>query len=348
MTLARTAGGGALLLLTCLLWLALVATAATLNESDAAGNGLSYAYAMIMTIALWVLLAVLLLVAGSTGAIPAWVGLCALALVPLSGAAAMAAVNLLQGRAGTLAKWPIVVPLLVPLLIILYAVWRYFPALRAAVPARSAHVGVWSAILVLSLLPWPSLLARSRTSAAQQAKVEEASQIEEAQAAARKHQENLAKFRTLTPESSLWDWLQFTTDGNELRDSAFAGIHQLRRRQADAEEMIGLGLDLPMMELSHLDLQITPRFCGIAREFLRKDAESFRPKTSEPAPYAVVAFRIERHLPTIRWLSAHDCDCDAVVAAYENTAHLYPDSPERAQFLATLVQLQRKPNAGTP
>jgi hypothetical protein len=187
---------------------------------------------------------------------------------------------------------------------------------------------------------------RSRDGAVQRAKVEEASQVEQAKEAELKHQENLARFQKLTPESSLWDWLQFTTNGNELRDSAFAGIRQLPRRQADAEEMIGLGLDLPMMELSHLDLQITPKFCGIARQFLRKDAESFRPKTSEPAPYQVVAFRMERHLLTLRWLEAHDCDCDAAVTAYETTARLYPDSPERAQYLATLARLHRKPHAG--
>lgn len=142
-----------LLVLTCLLWLALIATAGTLNESDAAGNGLSYSYAMLMTVALWILLGVLLLVAATRGAIPGWVGGCAVLLIPLSGAATIAAVDLLKGRLDTLAKWPIVMPILVPLLIMLYAVRSYFPAVRARVPANATNAVVWGAILVLSLLP---------------------------------------------------------------------------------------------------------------------------------------------------------------------------------------------------
>lgn len=83
-------------------------------------------------------------------------------------------------------------------------------------------------------------------------------------------------------------------------------------------------------------------FREIASEFLRKDAESFRPITSDPAPYSVMAFRVERHLPTLQWLVAHDCDCEASLAAYETTARLYPDSPERKQFLTKLARLRER------
>ncbi len=336
MTLARI-GVVALLSLSCLLWLLLVATTTTMSNSDPAGNALSYSYAILMTVALWILLAVLLLIAGGKGAMPAWVAWCALGLVPLSGAAALASINLLQGRVDTLAEWPLIVPLLAPPLIMLYAAWSFYPALRSSVPPNAADIGTWSAIPILSLLPWPSMRGR----AAQRAEVAQKLQADEENETVRRRKENLAKFQELTAESPLSEWLQFTVDGNELRDSAFAGIRRLAHRQADAEEMIARGVDLPMMELQHLDLAITPKFCTIAVEFLRKDAESFRPKASDEKPYAVMAFRIERHLPTIRWLIANNCDCAAAVRAYDSIARLYPDSPERAQFLAKLTQLQR-------
>ena len=95
------------------------------------------------------------------------------------------------------------------------------------------------------------------------------------------------------------------------------------------------------MELRNLDLEITPRFCGIAIEYLRKDADSFRPTSTEAARYGAASFRLERHLPTMQWLATNRCDCTAAVAAYEATARLYEDSPERARFLAALAKLRR-------
>ena len=324
-----------LLVLACLVWLVLVALAATLNSSDPAGNAMSYSFAMLMTVALWVVLAVLLLVSGFDGAMPRRVGLSALVLVPLSGAAAMAAVNLLEGRADLTAKWPIILLVLVPFLLMFYAGWSFFPAWRSVVPPNAANIAVWSVVLFLSLLPWPALRSRATRDANAQANTGLQEQREKELARA----ENVVAFQRLTPESPLQDWLAFVTNGNELRDSAFAGIRRLARRQADAETLISQGDDLPMMELRNLDLEITPRFCGIAVEFLRKDADSFRPTTAA-ARYDVVSYRIERHLLTMRWLAANECDCAAAVSAYETTARLYEDSPERARFLAALAKVR--------
>lgn len=341
MTFAKL-GAGTLLVLACLLWLLLVATVATLNSSDPAGNALSYSYAVLMTIALWILLGAVLLVARSRGAIPGWIGLGALVLFPLSGAAAVAAVDLLQGRVDVLAKWPIVIPVLAPLLILLPAAWSLFPGFRPAVPANTTTVA-WTVILILSLMPWPAVYLRSRNNSARA----DAGRVAAAEVAARERQENLDRFNRLTPKSPLWEWLQFTTDGNELRDSAFAGIRGLPRRQADAEELIARGEELPMMELPRLDVAMTPRFCEVAREFLRRDAESLRPGPDDPTRSGAIPFRIERHLPTIRWLTDHGCDCEAAVTAYEASARRYPDSPQRAQFLEKLAQLRQRPNGST-
>jgi len=333
----------ALLVLASLLWLAVVAAAATLNSSDPAGNALSHAFTTFMAIGLWILLGTILLVARWSGAIPSRVGLQLLLLVPLAGAASVAAIDLLQGRTDVLAKWPILVPVFAPLLILLYATSSLFPDFLPAVPANTANI-VSSAILVLSLVPWPAVYWRSRDNAGRA----EAGRAEEAEVATREREENLARFNQLTTESPLWEWLQFTMNGNELRDSAFAGIRRLPRRQAEAEQLIARGEELPMMELPRLDLEITPRFCEVAREFLRADADSLRPKPADPGRSGQIPYRIERHLPTIRWLTERGCDCEAAVSAYEATARLYPDSPQRAQFLDQLARMRRRPNVAAP
>ena len=49
-----------------------VATAATLNQSDAAGNGLSYAYGVLIAMGLWVVLGSLVIMTAVKWGIPAW------------------------------------------------------------------------------------------------------------------------------------------------------------------------------------------------------------------------------------------------------------------------------------
>src|SRR5258708_6044612 len=84
-----------LLFFTLLTYVGLIATASTMHNSDAAGNGLSQSFAFLMTITLWILLAVLMLVAGIKGEMPKWTAVAAFSLVPASGVAAFAAVGLL-------------------------------------------------------------------------------------------------------------------------------------------------------------------------------------------------------------------------------------------------------------
>ena len=64
---AAIAAGIVLSIVTLLLWGLLLATVASLGRSDAAGNGLSQAYAAIQLIVLWLLLTVLTIFAGAKG-----------------------------------------------------------------------------------------------------------------------------------------------------------------------------------------------------------------------------------------------------------------------------------------
>src|SRR4051812_45428074 len=63
-----------LALVAVLLWIALAATALTLNNSDPAGNAIASAFAALEAIALWIILAILLLMAAGTGRLPGLAG----------------------------------------------------------------------------------------------------------------------------------------------------------------------------------------------------------------------------------------------------------------------------------
>jgi len=85
-----------------LLWVLSLATLASLGNSDAAGNAIGEAYAAIQIIALWSLLTIMTIIAGVKGAAPKPAKVAALVVVPASGFVAMAAADLLVGKAGGL------------------------------------------------------------------------------------------------------------------------------------------------------------------------------------------------------------------------------------------------------
>ena len=91
-------------------------------------------------------LAVLLIAAGVSGAMPRWVMFAALFLVPFSGVAAFVAIDMCSRHI----KWAIVFPVVLPLLIAAYALWARLPQLRAAIPAGPMSATVWALVLVLS------------------------------------------------------------------------------------------------------------------------------------------------------------------------------------------------------
>jgi hypothetical protein len=327
-----------MLVLTATLWIAVMATASTINDSDAAGNGLSYSFGILMAIALWVLLGGLLILAGVRGVMPAVGQLAAFVLLPASGAAAVAAFGLLKDRAAP-GNWPLAILVLVPALIIGYALWTALPAIRALVPAGLATSVTWGGILALSIAPWPLVSARSRAGAEQRARVEANWKVEEAKQREAEQQENRQKFERLNADSPLWEWMLFTVGDNQFREQALQGARRSPRRQADAEEMLANGHDFPLRELPRLDLQATPKFCELSRTLLQKHAEDWRTTVPEPPQYAVRAASIERYFPAMEWLLQHRCDLSQPIASLMQTVRGYPQAADRDRFLAALAGL---------
>jgi hypothetical protein len=144
--------GAIVALLILFFWAALLATLADLTNSDAAGRGLAQAFAAFEIILVWLLLALLLVLAGRKGTLPVGTGPVASLLLPLSCAASLLALGLLTEPHVPPYMWPIVAPALVPPAIVAFCTWAVLPpALRLVVPADTATGATWAIVLFTSL-----------------------------------------------------------------------------------------------------------------------------------------------------------------------------------------------------
>jgi len=250
--------------------------ATSMHDSDAAGNGMAQGFAFVLGIAEWILLAIVLLVAGFGAKMPTWANISAFILVPGSCAASLATVQLFaeNEHAG---QWLFIVPILLPPLIAGYALWAFVPRLRAAVSSNIAGGVVWCAVAVLSALPWPLIIQHSLARDEERKEVSRVTEIEQAQRIAQEHEEWSARFKMLPPDAPLWQWREFTEHGEELRQMALEGIRRLARRQTDAEILLDKGYDFPMLELPGLGLEATSALCENARKFLREHVKRISP-----------------------------------------------------------------------
>src|ERR1043165_9421647 len=125
-----------------------VAMLSTITFSTGPGDAsFGQAIASLMaTAGLWIALSVLLVIGAMMGEMPRWARFAAVFLVPFSGAATFTAIDMCSRHI----KWAIVFPVVLPLLIAVYAMWARFPALRAAIPGEPMSAAIWALGLGLS------------------------------------------------------------------------------------------------------------------------------------------------------------------------------------------------------
>jgi len=102
---------------------------------------------LFVTVGLWIVLAVMLVIAGITSSMPRWVGFLAIVLVPMSGIAAFTALDMVSRHM----PWAIVFLILLPILIVFYAFWARLPTLHSALEAQRTSTAVWGSIFSLSI-----------------------------------------------------------------------------------------------------------------------------------------------------------------------------------------------------
>jgi hypothetical protein len=292
------------------IWIGQMATLSDLTGSDAAGNSMSQAFAAIEIILLWLLMAIVLFIACVTSQPPLAAVLPGLLLIPLSGGAALKALELLSSPQSPPYLWPIVVSAVVPPLIALFCVWTLVPLARAVIPAWCAAGVVWSVTLLLSASIWPMAQLKQAAVTLQREQAEKSA----------------ADFAAVPGDAPLWDVTPFLVTRSDIQsETVLQRIRQSGRRQNDAETMLDRG-DFPLAWLGQMDLRPTPSLCDKARALLRKQVETLVLKPGVSKPYATIRDQVAAAAAAMEWLAGYGCSCDAEAAAWETMANAYSNT----------------------
>ena len=293
-----------------LIWLVQIATLSDLTGSDPAGNGLAQAFAAAEIVVLWLLLAVLVVIAGVAASVPSSLILPGVVLLPMSGIAALAALGLLTEPDTPPFLWPLIVSVAVPPLIVLLCIWALLPPPRATVPGRVVAALVWGGTAALSVSIIPMRHIKQAVAVQQQVARDTWA----------------ADFTNLPKDAPLWRWTPFlTTSSDVARGEVLDGIRQLDRRQSDAETMLERG-DFPLFYLGRFDLAPSQSICDKARALLRRQLGPLLLQPGETESYAVIREPVAAAVEAMEWLSGHGCPCDGEAQAWEAMANAYSDT----------------------
>jgi hypothetical protein len=317
-----------LLAVAAFLYLGMLGSLSGLNETDAMGRGMALGFGAIFGVALWLVLAVLLLVAAINGAMPAIGKIGAALALPLSAIAASVAIGLY----GDGAVWAFAVPLLLPPLIMAYALWARLPSLQTRLPPLPTTAILGGLVMTLTLLSFLVSLATSTPNPRQQA-------LEQAREEKLRQEEQIALqreaevFARLGPDSSLRDYLQYLPGGDSRSHEALAGARLVKSRQNDAIELLKAGRLAALTDLFRLDLRATPDLCKAYDDALASAASQV---TKARSDYLSVAIDLEQQLPNINWLAEGGCNLNDSLGILADHVRAVADSQRMEKFAATL------------
>ncbi|HYM03382.1 MAG TPA: hypothetical protein VET85_10575, partial [Stellaceae bacterium] len=281
--------GSVLSLLILLLWAIVLNSLPNLTGSDPAGNALTQGFTALSIFILWALLGGLAIVAFVKGTAPWVAALAALILIPLSGWASMAALDLLARPHLAPFYWPMIVPAGVPPLVVSFCWWTLLPipARHRSIPANTAAGIAWGAILILSLAILPMNRVRDQVYAQQ---ADEQDRWDAALAG-------------MPADAPLWDAISLlaTARGETKQIAVLDRIKTLDRRQSDAEIMLDRG-DFPLRYLGSFSLTPTPAICDKARNLLRQRVKPLIISTPNAKPYDDIYQEVADAVAAMSWL----------------------------------------------
>jgi hypothetical protein len=331
-------GAVMLAILAGLLYAAELAIIRDASSGYGAGDSLDAAFVAVFAVALWIVLAGLMLVAFKNGKMPEWVAIAALVLLPLSGRASVTA----AGIYATNHDWTWIVPVLAPPVIVVYALWIRIPALVAALSEQFASALAGAALVALiAASAWASYLDELAAPARQeklQAAYKEQLALDE-KIAAEDRARDEARFAALGPDSPLRDYLEYVNSSDDRVPLAMEGARHARSRQADAVALLGEpeGL-IKMREMWHLDIAATPALCAAYNAALHESALKIDPSYSNRLGEAI---DLEFQLPNVKWLIAQPCDLHDVLTDLAKRLRVVRDSSRIDQLADTLEALAR-------
>lgn len=312
--------------LAMLLWPFVAALNFDLTSSDAAGNGIAQAFALLGTIGIWSLLSIAALLAGLRGLIPLWSLLVALVLIPLSGFAAGNVITVLAARVE--AQWLAIVVIAVPPLLALYLGWAAIPAFHGVIAPRTAAIVIWASVAVIAALPWPQVIALP---ALQQKRIDDWYA----------HRDALtARFNALAANGSLEDWWHFLPSAEDQREAVVQQIRNFTDRQQRIETLLNAGDGSGFPSLYDLDIAPSAELCAGARHFLQGRIPGFKP-ASDKARYKDIRDIVEPYGNTLRWLVQNRCPLQPELDQLEAVIRSYPDAEEAILLLTDLDEMRR-------
>lgn len=323
-----------LLLVAALLHALMLGNLADSPGTDAAGRGLAEAFAALVGLLLWILLASLLFVAMVKGWMPPLAVIAGVVLLPLSAVASVKAMSLYDRQHG----WWLWVPGLLPPLIALYALWVRLPALHLGLPAAGAIIGV--AMLAISAAPFVGAAVASRSDpehAARLAAEQQARQEEEQKQMQEVREREAARFARLGPGSSMSDYLPYLY-GDRSRE-ARQGIRQVKSRQADAILLLQQGRLHNLTALLEFDVDASPDLCRAYGDAVGGAARQV--SKSVRTDYLSAAIEMELQLPNIQWLVGERCDLGESLDLLETNVRAVADSSRLTKFADTLAKLRQ-------
>lgn len=327
-----------LLILAVILYAGMMGSFSDAPHSDAAGRGMAVAFGAIFAALLFVVLALLLLVAALKGRMSLAGKIGAFIVLP----AGMIAVWLAGDAWASRDSSAIWVPALLPPIIAAYALRARFTALRTLDGIRggslSAELGF--AILIAVLIGAPLVrvsLVEAPDPAAQARAAEEEKARQEAQdkAVREANEREAAKFAALGPNSPMTDYLPFLY-GNHARE-ARQGIRLVRSRQQDAVALLDSGRLNELSGLLEFDVDATPELCRAYAAALGKAAAEIDPKTG--SNQIGRAIDLERQLPNLQWLAGERCDLASPLGVLEKNLRAVADSSRITGFADKLAKL---------
>jgi hypothetical protein len=230
-------------------------------------------------------------------------------------------------------------------LVIAMALWTYVPSLRALASAPLVGAVVCGSLALLAIAPWPLVRERAHIRRAGPGEIQAIRAERRGRWGASDRERWRARFESIEPAAPLYEWLRFTEPGDAFRDRALAAIRQLPERQREVEEMVRVGNVSAIRDIPSFGVDASSALCEAARDAMTFHARRVRPEESDvserAAGYARYARDVEFYMPSAEWLVQRGCSLDEGLAELEMTAQAYPDSPERARFLARLATLRR-------
>ena len=319
------------------LYLGMLGSLSGLNDTDAMGRGLALGFGAIFGVALWLVLAVLLLVAAINGRMSDAGKIGAAILLPLSAIAASVAIDLYGNRA----EWAFAVPLLLPLLIMFYALSARMPSLQLKLQPLPTTAIIGGLVTILTLTPLlvslvallPNPARNARQAAVEKAREEKLQQEE--QIALQREAEVFAR---LGPDSSLRDYLQYMPGGDSRSHEALDGARLVRSRQTDAVELLKAGRLAALTNLFRLDLKVTPDLCKAYDDALSSASSQVSKARTD---YLSVAINLEQQMPNIGWLVEGGCNLNDSLTFLADHVHTVSDSPRMDKFAARLEGYRR-------